>query len=156
MEPDPKNGEGRKHSVGRYFVGLTEWMLCGGNADLKVLLSNDPDGDLIHWGLNASLEVKGSDNNHHFLVYEEQLERHLRDAEGGFPVEHCFYVLFAYKNRGPRPKRRCLLQQRGTSEKRIVRYLANNTTTAYVVDARILKAARKRFGTSADVSPSPD
>jgi hypothetical protein len=134
----------RKRRIGIFFDNCAGWLLGGHNTKLEHFVHNDPTGDLLHFGIGAILEVKGANNSHGWLIYTDQLERHIEEAESGFPVNHCLYVLFGYMGRvGGRKDRHSLFEENGSTQRGVESVLARQTNIAYIVDARILSEFRR-------------
>lgn len=134
-----ENRQTRIFAVGEFYEHLTIHIL-GGNLNF---VRNDAGGDILHedWGL--ILEVKASDNNHSFRIYEEQLNRHLEN----FPYS-CAYCLWGYTN-SLRKNNRVRISPTSKIWHRSVLfdYLAEHTKILYVVDASVLDTIRNSGGT---------
>lgn len=104
--------------------------------------------DLDMTELDTSCEFKGASNNDRLPIFLDQFEEQL--AEVGFPLGFGLIWVFSYRNRSGRGlfgEQTRLLKKRGKTARDVSQFLAQNTTSAYVVDIRLLDALRRHQGT---------
>ncbi len=134
-----------REDVARFYTELTHRLL-GGTINHDHI--NVPC-DLRLTKMDVWVEVKAAGTPEHPFVFMNQLEKHL-EATGAFPnPETCWYGLWRYHNgiakrekQGEEPDlisntRR--LTKRATSDKKLKSFLASETLTLFIVDARILR-----------------
>ncbi len=142
-----------RESVAEFYTALTQRLL-GGTINLDHI--NVPC-DIVHERIDASIEVKAAGTPESPFIFTEQLENHL-DATEAFPnPETCLYALYRYRNTiGVREGRRNgharpvtsvrRLAKRATSDTKLEDFLASETMTLFIVDARILRVMSLQDG----------
>ena len=137
-------------------------MLLGGNTKgFKGLVSNSRIGDLQHWPLNTTVEVKAVDNGHSPLIFKDQLDRHLQTIRNpGDAAEtpaNYIYAICGYKSRQRSGKKMiCPLGSLTPNERTLEQYLAKRVSVIYLVDIEILDAIRKLRGCTIPRNKIPD
>src|SRR3989338_3420170 len=129
--------------IGKFFerriatlLGLSDWQ------------SEDVRGDLrLNGRPLIVVEVKASDNNHHFRISFPQLKRYLEVER--FPLNGCIYCLIGYRNRQGKAtssgKRKSLLAKCKTLQD-IEIFLAKNMDSIYLLDVCLLEAISIQHG----------
>ncbi len=128
------NGERRKVLIGLFFEELIYRLLGGKRPSQKGEFAR---ADMIHWGLEALVEVKAVDNGHCPTVFVDQFERHLTNV--GFPVSHLLYFICCYKVKVKVDgQSRSELAARTRTEGELEAFLAAHLTEVYVVHHTLL------------------
>lgn len=131
--------------VARFYTELTQRLLGGAiNHDHR----NVPC-DIVHVNIDASVEVKAAGTPEHPFIFLEQLENHLKAATVFPNPETVLYALWRYHNGiAKRIKREGeadlisnsrRLAKQAKNEEKLIDFLAEETLTLYIVDARILQ-----------------
>lgn len=146
--------KGTPPAVGKFFqeyvvslLGLREskFVSCDGELDLNK--------ETV-----AVVEIKASDNNHHFRISLPQLEKNLELAE--FPYNGSIYCLIGYANRSGKPAksgtRRSLLYK-CKNQVDLELFLSEHMNALFVMDAVLIGAFAKKRGTVKGALPcQPD
>jgi hypothetical protein len=150
--------------IGDFFVQLTHW-LTGGHRDPQTELIVDVRNevteslgdssrlaDLLHWGLNAACEVKGSNNmsGTSMGLRSEQILGQLHQMETEWRVKHHLYFIYSWRSAqkadGKAHHFLSLHKEIRHDALKLRLMLAERTNALYVVDTRILRAIYEAFG----------
>ncbi len=135
-----------REGVAEFYTELTQRLL-GGIINLDHI--NVPC-DIVHAEMDVSVEVKAAGTPESPFIFTEQLESHL-DAAEIFPnPTTCLYALWRYRNAvGIREGRKNgharpatnvrRLAKRATTDEKLEGFLASETMTLVIIDARILR-----------------
>ncbi len=85
--------------VGDFYLRLSQYLLSNSSQTglLYQLPQTDVRGDLFHGGIEAVIEVKGSNNCDPFKLFAEQLDTHMKFVEKNDLLS--LYFLYSYRNR---------------------------------------------------------
>jgi hypothetical protein len=106
--------------------------------------------DLYHEELGAMVEIKGSSNMDQLKLFDNQLDEQI--SELGFPFEKGFVWIFSYINcsnttvDGVHTSQR-LLKEHKNSFDDFMKFIIQQTNTAYVIEIHLLDAWRRKYGT---------
>lgn len=151
--------------IGDFFVQLTHW-LTGGHRDPATDLITDVRSevteslegssrlaDIIHWGLSAACEVKGSNNmsGTNMGLRSEQIFGQLRQMETEWRVKHHLYFIYSWRSgqkvNGKVVPFLSLEKEIRHDALRLRVALAQRTSALFIVDTRLLRAVCEAFGT---------
>lgn len=121
-----KSDPWRLYHIGNFFTDLAQEILGGE----KTAGSTD-SGDINNWDLDTQIEVKGCSNRNSPKIYSEQLSAEIQQL--GFPLSCLWYVIFFYRNQGPRPNRDKSLIKKIKTAKAFDVFLCKNTMDAFVI-----------------------
>lgn len=104
--------------------------------------------DLRMTRIDAGIEVKSGDNRHRIRIPCDQFESHQMLATGfPEPYRNFLYAIACYRNHMPRAHAHsgsALVRCRG--EQAVLRHLAENTSSVYVLDHRVIERLQSRRG----------
>lgn len=124
--------------IGEFFIDLT-LQLFGGE---KMSYNSVGEADVLNYDLDTRLEVKGSGNRDAPVIKYRQLYEYLILSE--FPLKYCWYAIFWYRNRW-RGSHKSISTETPTKES-ILKFLTQNTMMAFIADAVVLDAIRRKRG----------
>lgn len=129
------NDERRKMLIGLFFEGLIHTVLGGSR---KGLARRFRRADMIHWLLDALVEVKAVDNGHRPTTFLDQFESHLKLL--GFPLSHILYFICCYKVKvNDRGNSRSELAENTPTERELEHFLAKHVTEVFVLHHSLLQ-----------------
>jgi len=157
--------------IAELFVETTHWLTGGHRTagkneiidlrseNITEFTTNCPAGDLLHFGLDSVLEIKGANthSNNYLGIRLSQVNNQLREMENEWRARwhHHFiyswrgadYIYDPQKKRGvPRYVLTKIDKRAGFDVLRLKKVVAERTKELFVVDSRILLAASSYFG----------
>jgi hypothetical protein len=123
--------KGTPQRVGKFYMHLAQHIFGG-------KITSDELADIVDWGNGIGYEVKGSDNNHSVRIRSTQLKKHKDSTIESFPLSWYMYCICCYRNKIWEQPGAPLKKCRGANN--VFQYLAENITTVYLLDHRIIDA----------------